>query len=207
LSFAPRWRGEIPKAGSTLGTATLLRCGRARDEIRTFGYEAAPPATRKGDQQVEKRDAVNYHGFKEGPLQHLLKRENIMSTDLQNHKVKIHIIEMDLDGVKCLRCFDPNGVLHVVGPEEASDPIQEYIGKYQPISEDPDVRALLAVTRPDTDMNLKMHTVLHLMEEFKEEIAEGMIISRELFLDALDAGLEPIDLESWVNSLGIGEGD
>jgi hypothetical protein len=135
------------------------------------------------------------------------KERIVMSTDQQNTKMKLHMIEMDLDGTKCLRCFDPNGVLHVVGPEEASDPIQEYIGRYKPICEDPDVRALLAVTRPDTDMNLKMHTVLHLMEEFKEEIAEGMIISRELFLEALDAGLDPIDLEFWINCLGIGEGD
>jgi hypothetical protein len=46
-------------------------------------------------------------------------------------------------------------------------------------------------------MNLKMHIFLHLMEEFKEEIAEGMIISRELFVDALDTGCEPIDFAAW----------
>jgi hypothetical protein len=107
------------------------------------------------------------------------------------------LLETDIGGFKCLRYLDLNGSLGVFGPEEAREPVEEYIRKYQPICQDPDVRALLAITRPETNMNLKMHIVLHLMEEFKEEIAEGMAISRQLFLEALDAGCEPIDFSAW----------
>jgi hypothetical protein len=107
------------------------------------------------------------------------------------------LLETYIGGIKCLRYLDPNGNLCVFGPEEARGPVEEYVRKYQPMCHDPAVRALLAVTRPETNMNLKMHIVLHLMEEFKEEIAEGMIISRDLFSEALDAGCEPIDFAAW----------
>jgi hypothetical protein len=101
------------------------------------------------------------------------------------------------EALKCLRYLDLNGSLGVFGPEEAKKPIEEYIRKYQPICQDLDVQALLAATRPETSMNLKMNIALHLMEVFREEIAEGMIINRELFLEALDAGCEPIDFAAW----------
>jgi hypothetical protein len=35
-------------------------------------------------------------------------------------------------------------------------------------------------------MNAKLHAYLHLMEEHKDEAADGMVVSPELFLEVLD---------------------
>jgi hypothetical protein len=59
------------------------------------------------------------------------------------------------------------------------------------------VRDFLAPIRPETDMMVKLHAYLHLMEEHEDEVAEGMVVSSELFLKVLDtwelvAAIEPV---------------
>jgi len=35
-------------------------------------------------------------------------------------------------------------------------------------------------------MNVKLHAYLHLMEEHRDEVADGIVVSPELFLEVLD---------------------
>jgi hypothetical protein len=100
-------------------------------------------------------NAVNYQGSK------IWSRDKFYRNPIMSTKTNIpELLETDIGGFKCLRYLDLNGSLGVFGPEEAREPVEEYIRKYQPICQDPDVRALLAITRPEANMNLKMHIVL-----------------------------------------------
>ena len=47
-------------------------------------------------------------------------------------------------------------------------------------------------------MNVKLHAFLHLMEEHKDEAAQGVMINPELFITVLDsfAPWTPVELEA-----------
>jgi hypothetical protein len=74
---------------------------------------------------------------------------------------------------------------------------RRYIRKYEGLCRDREVKDFMASIRPETDMNLNLHVYLHVMEEHKDEVAEGMVVSQELFLRVLDtwefvAAIEPV---------------
>jgi hypothetical protein len=62
--------------------------------------------------------------------------------------------------------------------------ITRYVAKYAPLSRDQSLREFLAPVRPGTDMNQKLHAILVLMEEYKDDIAQGMKISPDLVVES-----------------------
>jgi hypothetical protein len=49
---------------------------------------------------------------------------------------ELRAVEFELDGHTCLRFFDPNGNLCVLGTEEAKEALSRYVVKYAPICRD-----------------------------------------------------------------------
>jgi hypothetical protein len=118
----------------------------------------------------------------------LQTERSYMSTVIHNNCVpEIHAAEFELDGFICLRFFDPlTGELRVIGPREAEKACRRYVCKYEGLWRNQSLRDFLAPIRPKTDMNVKLHAYLHLMEEHRDEVADGMVVSPELFLKVLD---------------------
>jgi hypothetical protein len=113
-------------------------------------------------------------------------------------KPPIHAAEFELDGFMCLRFFDPStGELRVSGPRESKKARDRYIRKYGGLCRDQSVKEFLASIRPEVDPNVKLHAYLHLMEEHEDDVANGMVVSEELFLKVLDTwefvfAIEPV---------------
>jgi hypothetical protein len=115
----------------------------------------------------------------------VLNMKNIANT---NSKRPLHMTEFELDGHNCHRIFDPdNGELCVVGPMETWEAQTRYLARYAPVCRDQSLRQFLASIRPETDMNQKINAILVLMEEYKDEMAQGMKISPELVVEVLDS--------------------
>jgi hypothetical protein len=115
-----------------------------------------------------------------------------------NRNPQIHATEFELDGFTCLRFFEPQtGELRVIGARQSEKARRHYVRKYGGLCHDRSVKEFLASIRPETDMNLKLHVYLHVMEEHEDDIAKGMGVSEELFLRVLDAwefvaAIEPV---------------
>ena len=93
--------------------------------------------------------------------------------------------------------FDQNGHLSVLGPNESSESLARYVSNYAPLCGDRTLIEFLAPIRPETRMDEKLHAILDLMEEYKDEIAHGMKTTEELVTTALDAfPWEPMDPET-----------
>jgi hypothetical protein len=108
--------------------------------------------------------------------------------------------EFELDGLRCLRFFHPEtGTLCVLGPKESRKARRRYVQKYKTLCHSPDLRAFLSRIRPETAINAKLHAFLHLMEEHKDDIAEGMVITPDLFITVLDsfAPYKEFDPKAW----------
>jgi hypothetical protein len=111
---------------------------------------------------------------------------------------QIHAAQFELEGFCCFRYFHPvTGELCVDGPPGSRQARKRYIRNYEGLCQDRSVRSFLASMRSEKDMNVKLHAYLHLMEEHKDEVAQGMAVSRELFLKVLDtwefvAAIEPV---------------
>jgi hypothetical protein len=112
-----------------------------------------------------------------------------------------HLVEFEYDGHACLRFFDPSGGLCVFGPDEARESLSRYVAKYEPHCRDQSLKRILAAIRPETDMNKKLHAILHLLEEHKEDIAQGIGIGPDLVMKVLDSFGEwhAIEYASWTS--------
>lgn len=128
-----------------------------------------------------------------------------MKTKSKNFECRPWAVEFELDGYKHLRFFDLDGNLYVSGPMETKEAQSRYLAKYAPLCRSQSLREFLTLIRPETDMSQKLHAILHLMEEHKDDIAQGMGISADLVMAVLDscAPWQPMDLETWaqINSL------
>jgi hypothetical protein len=123
----------------------------------------------------------------------------VSTTTLNNRVPQIHGAEFELEGFSCLRYFHPaTGALCVDGPQGSRPARKRYIRKYEGLSRDQSVRNFLAAMRPETPMSAKLHAFLHLMEEHKDEAAQGVMIGPELFITVLDsfAPWTPVELEA-----------
>jgi hypothetical protein len=121
------------------------------------------------------------------------------TTTLRNCAPQIHAAEFELEGFCCLRYFHPaTGALCVDGPQGSRPARKRYIRKYEGLCRDQSVRNFLASMRSKTPMNAKLHAFLHLMEEHKDEAAQGVMINPELFITVLDsfAPWTPVELEA-----------
>jgi hypothetical protein len=129
-----------------------------------------------------------------------------MEETSNNLKRELRAVEFELEGHPCLRFFDSNGNLCVFGVDEAKEAVARYVIKYAPICRDQSLRQFLASIRPEADMNEKLHAILVLMEEHKDDMAQGMGISPDLVVKALDSftPCEPMHAEtlSLINALG-----
>ena len=108
--------------------------------------------------------------------------------------------EFELDGFRCLRFFHPEtGTLCVLGPKGSRRARRRYVRKYQKLCRDPELRAFLSGIRPETAINAKLHAFLHLMEEHEDDIADGMVITPDLFIMVLDsfAPYKEFDPRTW----------
>ena len=117
--------------------------------------------------------------------------------DNSNIDPPLYAIHFELDDYKCVCFFDRGGNLSVLGPNESRESLYRYVCKYAPLCRDRLLRKFLAPIRPDTHVYEKLHAILDLMEEYKDEIAHGMKITEELVTTALDAfPWEPMDPET-----------
>jgi hypothetical protein len=109
-------------------------------------------------------------------------------------------IEFGLCGFKCIRFFTPlTEQLCVSGPKGCMGVGLQYSMKYGALCHDPAVRHFLALIEGETDMNRKMHAMLHVMEKHKPEAGEEKELSHEQVTEAL-AELGPwkfIDPKDW----------
>jgi hypothetical protein len=112
-----------------------------------------------------------------------------MSIVIHNNCVpRIHVAEFDLEGFCCLRYFHPaTEALCVDGPEGSGPARRRYVRKYEGLCRNQALRGSLSYIRPETPMNIKLHAILHLIEEHKDEAAQGVMITPELFLAVLDS--------------------
>jgi hypothetical protein len=112
---------------------------------------------------------------------------------------QIHAAEFELEGFYCVRYFHPvTGALCVDGSEGSRPARKRYIRKYEGLLRDKELRSFLSRIKPETPMNAKLHAVLHLMEEHKDEEKQGVVITPELFITVLDsfAPWTPVELEA-----------
>jgi hypothetical protein len=113
---------------------------------------------------------------------------------------QVPAIEFDLCGFKCFRFFVPlTKQLCVLGPEGCMDAGLQYSMKYSPLYHNVVVRKFLALIEAETDMERKMHAMLHVMEKYKPEVGEEKELSHELVIEAL-AEIGPwtfIDPKGW----------
>jgi hypothetical protein len=74
--------------------------------------------------------------------------------------------------------FHPaTGALCVDGPEGSRPARKRYVRKYEGLCRDQELKSFLSRIRPETSMNAKLHAVLHLMEEHKDETRQGVMIN------------------------------
>jgi hypothetical protein len=107
---------------------------------------------------------------------------------ITNCAPQIHAAEFELEGFCCLRYFHPaTGALCVDGPEGSRPARKRYVRKYEGLCRDQELRSFLSRIRPETSMNPKLHAVLHLMEEHKDEARQSLMITPELFITVLDS--------------------
>jgi hypothetical protein len=144
-------------------------------------------------------NSAGYDGHRSEIGANLQTERSYMSAMATNNCVpQIHATQFELEGFYCIRYFHPaTGALCVDGPEGSRPARRRYIRKYEGLWRDQSVRDFLAPIRPETDMMVKLHAYLHLMEEHEDEVAEGMVVSSELFLKVLDtwelvAAIEPV---------------
>jgi hypothetical protein len=126
-------------------------------------------------------------------VNHFNEEENEMST-------QVPAIEFDLDGFKCVRFFAPvTHQLCVSGPKGCMGAGLQYSMKYGALYHEPAVRDFLALIEAETDMERKLHAMLHVMEKYKPKPGEQKEISHAQVIEAL-AGLGPwkfIDPKGW----------
>jgi hypothetical protein len=136
--------------------------------------------------------AANSHRSSEG-VNHLNEDRREMST-------QVPAIEFDLDGFKCVRFFAPvTNQLCVSGPEGCMDAGLRYSMKYGALYHNLAVRNFLALIKAETDMERKLHAMLHVMEKYKPEMGEEKEIGHEHVIEAL-AELGPwkfVDATRW----------
>jgi hypothetical protein len=124
----------------------------------------------------------------------------MQNIDTKKSKPVIHMVEFELEGFCCVRFFDPfTGALRVSGPEGSRKARRRYVRKYEGLCRNRVVRESLAKIRPETAINVKLHAVLHLMEQYDdEEIRQGVAIMPDLLIEVLDsfAPWAPIDPET-----------
>jgi hypothetical protein len=113
---------------------------------------------------------------------------------------RVPAIEFYLEGFKCVRFFAPvTNQLCVSGPKGCMDAGLQYSMKYGALYHNLAVRNFLALIKAETDMERKLHAMLHVMEKEKPEMGEEKEISHEHVIEAL-AELGPwkfIDPKGW----------
>ena len=118
----------------------------------------------------------------------LKKRTTLLNTDTNNHDQVIHIAEITFDGFPCLRYFDAEtGKLCVVGPKGSRKACRRYVRKYEKLCQSHKFRGPLSQIRPGTPMNMKLHALLHLIDEHMDDIAAGMPITEDHFITVLNS--------------------
>jgi hypothetical protein len=107
---------------------------------------------------------------------------------MSTEKPIIDVIEFELDGITCQRCFAPDGALNAWGPEEAKDSLCEYVTKYGPICLRESFNSFVASFPPfgPRDLARKKHAMLTIFVEHEDDIKQGMRISSELVQTVLE---------------------
>ena len=62
----------------------------------------------------------------------------------------------------------------------------QYMMEYGAMCQTQSLRTFLEPIEAETDMNRKLHAVMHAMEKYKSKIAAGMGVSHDLVVEALD---------------------
>ena len=113
---------------------------------------------------------------------------------------RVRAIEFELYGFKCVRFFAPvTNQLCVSGPKGCMGAGLQYSMKYGALCHDLKVRHFLAPIAEETDMERKLHAMLHAMEKYKPEMGKEGEIGHEHVIAAL-AELGPwkfIDATRW----------
>jgi hypothetical protein len=125
---------------------------------------------------------------------------NHFDEDKREMSTRVPAIEFDLEGFKCVRFFAPGtNQLCVSGPKGCMDAGLQYSMKYGALYHNLAVRNFLALIKAETDMERKLHAMLHVMEKYKPELGEEKEIGHEHVIEAL-AELGPwkfIDPKGW----------